>query len=155
MATHNSERIIAWLQHEHSDTYTKQEFVRGFEDDKVRLPNNDTKICCVHCFLIQRFTLVLKCGHASCHCCFPEWFKRSREQKCNHCRAPVVLEDVMALHDDRLKRLGSLTAKMYDVAMITCTNIGCTKEFNIDQINNHEFFGCFFRLIKCPANKYL
>ena len=40
---------------------------------------------------------------------------------------------------------------MYDVAIISCTNTGCTKEFNIDQINNYEFFGCPFRLIKCLA----
>ena len=31
--------------------------------------------------------------------------------------------------------------------------IGSTKEFNIDQINNHEFFACPFRIIKCQANK--
>ena len=100
MTARNSERIISWLQHEPSDAYTTQEFVRGFEDDKVRLPNNDTKICCPHCFLIPRFPHVLKCGHAFCHRCFPEWFKRSREPKCNHCRAAVALEDVMTLHDD-------------------------------------------------------
>ena len=41
MTKHNSERIIAWLQHEPSDAYTKQEFVRGFEEDKVRLSSND------------------------------------------------------------------------------------------------------------------
>ena len=57
----------------------------------------------------------------------------------------------MTLHDDRLKRPGSLTAKMYDEAKITCTNIGCTIELKIDQINHHEFFQCPFRLIKCPA----
>ena len=83
--------------------------------------------------------------------CFPEWFKRSQEPKCNYCRAPVVLDDVMTLQDDRTRRPGSLTAKMYDMAMITCTNNGCTKEFNINEINNHEFMDCPFRIIKCPA----
>lgn len=153
LSAENSERIITWMKHEPSDTYTKQEFVRGFEEDNVRLPFNVTKIMCGYCFLIPRFPLVLKCGHVSCHRCFPEWLKRTREPKCSYCRAPVVLDDVMTLHDDRLKRPGSLTAKMYDVAMISCTNIGCTKEFNIDQINNHEFHDCPFRIIKCPANK--
>ena len=153
MSARNSDRIIAWLQHESSDAYTKQEFVRGFEDEKVKLSSNDTKVSCPHCFLIPRFLLVLKCGHVSCHRCFPEWFKRSHEPKCNYCLATVVLADVMTLHEDRLKRPGSLAAKMYDLAMITCTNFGCTKEFNIDQINNYEFFACPFRIIKCPANQ--
>ena len=120
MTAHNSDRIIGWLQHEPSDAYIKQEFVRGFEHDKVRLVSNDTKMTCPHCFLIPRIHLVLKCGHFSCHRCFPEWFKRSHEPKCNYCRAPVVLADVMTLHDDRLKRPGSLAAKMYELAMITC-----------------------------------
>ena len=31
MSAENSQRIITWLKHEPSDTYTKQEFVRGFE----------------------------------------------------------------------------------------------------------------------------
>ena len=57
----------------------------------------------------------------------------------------------MTLHDDRLKRPGSLTAKMNNEAKITCTYIGCTNELQIDQINPHEFFQCPFRLIKCPA----
>ena len=155
MTAENSERIITWLEHEPSDAYTKQEFVRGFEKDKVRLPSNETKVFCLNCFLISRFPLVLKCGHVSSHRCFPEWFKSSREPKCNYCRAQVVHEDVMTLHDYRIKRPGSITAKMYDVAMITCSNIGCTKEFKINQINNHEFYDCQFRIIKCPANKCL
>ena len=99
----------------------------------LKWTRKDTKMTCLHCFLIPRFFPVLKCGHVSCHRFFLEWFKRTREPKCNYCRAPVVLEEVMTLHDDRLKRPGSLTANMYDVAIITCTNIGCTKEFNIDQ----------------------
>ena len=57
----------------------------------------------------------------------------------------------MTLHDDHLKRPGSLTAKMYDEAKITCTNIGCTIELKIDQINHHEFFQCPFCLITCLA----
>ena len=59
----------------------------------------------------------------------------------------------MTLHDDRLKRPGTLTAKMYDEAKITCTNMGCTIELKIDQINYHKFFQCPFRLIKCPAKR--
>ena len=102
---------------------------------------------CPHCFLIPRFPLVLKCGHVSCHRCFPEWFKRTNKPKSNYCRAPVVLADVMTLHDDRLKRPGSFAAKMYDSAMITCTNYKCTKEFNIEQINNHEFLAVHFELL--------
>ena len=92
MSAENSQRIITLLKHEPSDAYTKQEFVRGFEEDKVRLPSNETKMSYPHCFLIKRFPLILKCGHVSCHRCFSEWFKRSREPKCNYCRAPVVLE---------------------------------------------------------------
>ena len=104
---------------------------------------------CAHCFLIPRFPLVLKCGHPSCHRCFPESFRRS--PKCNHCRAPVQIDDVMTLTDDRIKRHGLLTAKMYDQTVIQCTNNRCNREFTIDQINNHELFQCEFRFIKCPA----
>ena len=59
----------------------------------------------------------------------------------------------MTFHDDRLKRPGSLTAKKYDEAKITCTNIGCTTDLKIDKINHHEFFQCPVRLIKCPATR--
>ena len=119
LSAENSERIVTWLKHEPSDAYIKQEFVRGFEKDIVRLPNDETKLMCGHCYLVLRFPLVLKCGHVFCHRCFPEWIRRTREPKCSYCRAPVVLDKVMTLHDDRLKRPCSLTAKMYDVAMIT------------------------------------
>ena len=155
MSAENSKRIISWLNHAPSDEYTKQEFVCGFEEDKVRLPSNDAKMSCPQCLLIPRFPLVLKCGHVSCHICFPEWFKRSRQPKCTTCLRPVVLEEVMTLSDDRLKRPGSLPSKMYDMAMITCTNIGCNKEFNVEQKNNHEFHECPFRIIKCTANNCL
>ena len=36
------------------------------------------------------------------------------------------LEEIITLHDDRFKRPGSLASKISDMAMITCTNIGCT-----------------------------
>ena len=52
------------------------------------------------------------------------------------------------MHDDRLKRPNSLASKLYDKAMITCTNIGCSKEFSVDQMNNHEFYECPFRVVK-------
>ena len=148
----NSARIFRWVNEEPSDTYIKQEFTRGFEDDSVILPTDFKSLCCPHCFQVPRYPLVLKCGHVSWYRCFPVWFKRSL--KCNYCRdEPVKIEDVMTLHDDRLKRPGSLTTKMYDNAKITCTNIGCTIELKIDQINHHEFLQCPFRLIKCPANR--
>ena len=98
---------------------------------------------------------VFKCGHVSCHRCFPDWFKRSRKPKCISCKSPVILEEVMTLHDDRLKRPGTLASTMYDMAIITCTNIGCNTEFSFDQINNHEFHECPFRIVKCPANDCL
>ena len=44
MSAENSQPIITWLKHDPSDTYTKQEFVRGFEEDKVRLPSNDKRL---------------------------------------------------------------------------------------------------------------
>ena len=59
----------------------------------------------------------------------------------------------MTFHDDRLMRPGSLAAKMYEEEKITCTNIGCTIELKIDQINHFEFFQCPFSLIKCPAKR--
>ena len=144
MSSDNSQRIITWLNRAPSDAYTKKEFVRGFEENKVRPLCNDTKMLCPQCLIIPRFHLVLKCGHVSCHLCFPEWFKCSRDPKCKPCQSPVVLEEVMTLHDDRVKRPNSLASKLYDKAMITCTNIGCTKEFSVDQINNHEFYECPF-----------
>ena len=72
MTAENFKRIITWLQHEPNDAYTKQEFVCGFDKDKVRLPSNETKVSCPHCFLITRFPLVIKCGHVSCYQCFFE-----------------------------------------------------------------------------------
>ena len=33
MSAENSQRIITWLKIEPSDAYTKQEFVRGFDED--------------------------------------------------------------------------------------------------------------------------
>ena len=151
MSSDNSQRIITWLNKAPSEAYSKKEFVRGFEVAKVRLSSNDTKLSCPHCLLIPRFPLVLKCGHVSCHRCFPEWYKSSRHLKCIYCQAPVILEEVMTLHDDHLKRPGSIAWKMYDLAMITCTNNGCNKEFSFAQINNHEFYECAFRIVKCPA----
>ena len=61
----------------------------------------------------------------------------------------------MTLPDDRVTRPGSLASNMYDIAMITCTNIEWTKEFYVDQIINHKFHDCPFRVVKCPANKCL
>ena len=137
MSAKNSECIVALLKHVSSDAYIMQKLLRSFKEDKVWLPSNATKMTCPHCFLIPRFPLVLKCGYVSSYRCFPEWFKHSREPNLNYSRATVVLEDVMTLHNERLKRPSSLTAKMYDLAMMMCNNIRCTKKFNIDQINNH------------------
>ena len=147
----NSGRILAWCRVESSDTYIKQEFTRGFEDTSFSIPSDVSLTMCPHCFMLPRFPLVLKCGHLSCHRCFGEAFKR--KPQCNHCRAPVQLEEVFTLSEDRLKRPGSISATMYEKTVITCTNIGCEKEFNIDYINKHEFFECPFRIIKCPAKE--
>ena len=155
MSAKNSECIVALLKHVSSDAYIMQKFLRSFKEDKVWLPSNATKMTCPHCFLIPRFPLVLKCGYVSSYRCFPEWFKHSREPNLNYSRATVVLEDVMTLHNERLKRPSSLTAKMYDLAMMMCNNIRCTKKLNIDQMNNYEFYDCPFRIIKCSANTCL
>ena len=155
MSSYNSQRIITWLNRAPSDAYTTKEFVCGFKENKVRHLCKDTNMSCPQWLLIPRFPLVLKCRHVSCHLCFPEWFKCSRDPKCKPCQSPVVLEEVMTLHDDRVKRPNSLASKLYDKAMITCSNIGCTKEFSVDRKNNHEFYECPFRVVKCPANKCL
>ena len=145
----NSGRIYEWSQSEPSDSYIKQEFTRGFEDTSYAIPKDVSSTLCPHCFLLPRFPLVLKCGHVSCHRCFGEAF--ARKSQCNYCREPIELDDVLTLREDRTKRPNSLAAKTYDELMITCTNIGCVKEFDIDHINQHEFKECPFRIIKCPG----
>ena len=112
MSSANSARIYQWVNNEPSEIYNMQEVVHGFEMISVIAKPKDQFFQCAHCLLVPRFPLVLKCGHPSCHRCFPESFRRSL--KCNNCRAPVQIEDVMTLTDDRIKRPGSLTAKMYD-----------------------------------------
>ena len=145
----NPNRLYQWTNDEPSDTYITQEFPCGFEKTSVVFKNEDNIFECLHCLLIPRFSLVFKCGHPTCHRCFPEFFKRS--PKCNYCRTPVQIEEVLTFAIDRQMRPGSLTAKMYYDAMIHCTNIGCKLEFNINEINNHEYLKCPYRVIKCPA----
>lgn len=147
----NSGRIYEWCHAEPSDSYIKQEFTRGFEDTSYSIPRDVSSTLCPHCFMLPRFPLVLKCGHVSCHRCFGEAF--ARKPQCNYCREPIELDDVLTLREDRTKRPNSLAAKMYDELKITCTNIGCVKEFNIDHINQHEFKECPFRIIKCPGKE--
>ena len=147
----NSGRIFEWCNAEPSDSYIKQEFTRGFEETSYSFLSNASTTLCPHCFMLPRYPLMLKCGHISCHRCFGEAYKRKAQ--CNHCRAPIKLEEVLTLREDRFNRPGSIAAKMYDETTITCTNIGCVKEFDIEHINKHEFIVCPFRLIKCPAKE--
>ena len=67
---------------------------------------------------------------------------------------PVDIEDVMTFKDDRLFRPESLTAKIYEDAIIRCSNKACKLEFSIDEINTHEFCECLYRIIKCPAKGF-
>ena len=133
----SSDRIYQWVNNELSDSYFKQEFSHGIEQSSVLLKTDDTLFKCPHCLVIPRFSLVFKCGHLSCHHCFPESFKCN--EWCNYCKIPVKIEDILTLTDDRLLRPKSLTAQMYEEAEIQCTNIGCKLKFNIDEINKHEF----------------
>ena len=134
----NSDRIYQWVNNEPSDSYIKQEFPRGFELTSIISKNEQNLIKCPHCFLIPRYPLMLNCGHPSCHSCFPVFFKMN--PICNYCRMPVDIINVMTLNDDRLFRPKSLTAEMYEDAVIRCSNTGCKLEFSIDEINKHEIF---------------
>ena len=104
---------------------------------------------CPCCFLIPPFILVFKCGHPSCHRCFPKSFKCN--EWCNYCKIPVQIEDILTLNNDRLLRLKLLTAQMYVESEIQRTNTGSKLKFNIDEINKHEVFDCPYLIIKCPA----
>ena len=133
----NTDRIYQWVYNEPSDSYIKQEFSHGCNQSSVFLKNEDKFFKCPHCLLIQRFSLVFKCGHLSCHHCFPESFKWN--QMCNYCRMPVHIKEVMTLNNDRLSRPNSLVDQMYEDLDIQCTNIGCKLQFGIDEINKHVF----------------
>ena len=88
---------------------------------------------------------MLKCGHPSCHTCFPVFFKIN--PKCNYCRMPGQIEEKMTQNNERLFRSKSLTAEMYENAVIRCLNAECKLEFSIDEINTHEFFECRIDLL--------
>ena len=145
----NSDGIYEWVNNEPSYRYIKKNFLSGFEESHVFLKNEDNLFKCYCCFLIPRFPLVFKCGHPSCYRCFPESFKCN--EWCNYCIIPLQITDILTLNDDRLLRLKSFTAQMYEEAEIQCTNTGCKLKFNINEINKHEFLDCPYRIIKCPA----
>ena len=54
----NSGRIYEWSQSEPSDSYIKQEFTRGFEDNSYAIPKDISVSLWPHCFLVTRFPLV-------------------------------------------------------------------------------------------------
>ena len=108
----NSDRIYQWVNNEPNDSYIKTNFLSGFEKSHVFLKNEDNLFKCPCCILIPRCPLVFKCGHPSCHRCFLESFKCN--EWCNYCKILVQIEDILTFNDDRLFRLKSLTAQMYE-----------------------------------------
>ena len=157
LSPQNIQRITEWIKSKVDYNFLNPAYTIDFKDKRVVLEQSDNyfKQVCPSCVLVQRYSLLFKCGHISCFPCLEKCrrhiFKFEIIVPCSICKQSSRLNEIYTYIVKNRKRPDSILMRMFKQAKVFCSYKRSAKSYLLKIIHHHEMFKCLYRSIMYSA----